>query len=162
MRKKARIQQKSVTKKLFCFRFRYILQKLRKIKRKKLKKPREYNKIIVYIFEWIVCASHREHSKWRPVSLGDSMCRTHVRPVLRPALAEENRFCCLSSTKWILVEILKLQMSHISIIMFINSSKRSMHTRVQWFLLFFTFWGITTHPWHPKGPRIWKLAKKKF
>ncbi len=26
--------------------------------------------------------------------------------------------------------------------------------------LFFTFWGITTHPWHPKGPRIWKLAKK--
>ncbi len=34
--------------------------------------------------------------------------------------------------------------------------------RVQWFLLFFTFWGITTHPWHPKGPRIWKLAKKFF
>ncbi len=27
---------------------------------------------------------------------------------------------------------------------------------------FFTFWGITTHPWHPKGPRIWKLAKKFF
>ncbi len=27
---------------------------------------------------------------------------------------------------------------------------------------FFTFWGITTHPWHPKGPRIWKLAKKNF
>jgi hypothetical protein len=27
---------------------------------------------------------------------------------------------------------------------------------------FFTFWGITTHPWHSKGPRIWKLAKKKF
>ncbi len=25
---------------------------------------------------------------------------------------------------------------------------------------FFTFWGIITHPWHPKGPRIWKLAKK--
>ncbi len=21
---------------------------------------------------------------------------------------------------------------------------------------------ITTHPWHPKGPRIWKLAKKNF
>ena len=32
-------------------------------------------------------------------------------------------------------------------------------TRVQWFWLFFTFWGITTHLWHPKGPRIWKLAK---
>ena len=32
--------------------------------------------------------------------------------------------------------------------------------RVQWFWLFFTFWGITTYPWHPKGPRIWKLAKK--
>ncbi len=27
-------------------------------------------------------------------------------------------------------------------------------------LAFFTFWGITTHPLHPKGPRIWKLAKK--
>jgi hypothetical protein len=27
---------------------------------------------------------------------------------------------------------------------------------------FFTFWCITTHPWHPKGPRIWKLAKKFF
>jgi hypothetical protein len=26
----------------------------------------------------------------------------------------------------------------------------------------FTFWGITTHPWHPKGPRIWKVAKKIF
>jgi hypothetical protein len=37
-----------------------------------------------------------------------------------------------------------------------------MVSRVQWFLLFFTFWGITTHPWHPKGPRIWKLAKKIF
>jgi hypothetical protein len=36
------------------------------------------------------------------------------------------------------------------------------HNRVQWFWLFFTFWGITTHPWHPKGPRIWKLAKKIF
>ncbi len=36
------------------------------------------------------------------------------------------------------------------------------HSRVQWFWLFFTFWGITTHPWHPKGPRIWKLAKKIF
>jgi hypothetical protein len=35
-------------------------------------------------------------------------------------------------------------------------------TRVQWFWLFFTFLGITTHPWHPKGPRIWKLAKKNF
>ncbi len=35
-------------------------------------------------------------------------------------------------------------------------------SRVQWFWLFFTFWGITTHPWHPKGPRIWKLAKKNF
>ncbi len=34
--------------------------------------------------------------------------------------------------------------------------------RVQWFFLFFTFWGITPHPWHPKGPRIWKLAKKNF
>ncbi len=34
--------------------------------------------------------------------------------------------------------------------------------RVQWFWLFFTFWGITTHPWHPKGPRIWKLAKNFF
>ena len=32
-------------------------------------------------------------------------------------------------------------------------------SRVQWFWLFFTFWGITTHPWHP---RIWKLAKKNF
>ena len=29
-------------------------------------------------------------------------------------------------------------------------------------LTFFTFWGIATHPWHPKGPRIWKLAKKNF
>ncbi len=29
-------------------------------------------------------------------------------------------------------------------------------------LPFFTFWGITTHPWHPKGPRIWKLAKNNF
>ncbi len=29
-------------------------------------------------------------------------------------------------------------------------------------LTFFTFWGITTHLWHPKGPRIWKLAKKIF
>ncbi len=37
-----------------------------------------------------------------------------------------------------------------------------MNIRVQWFWLFFTFWGITTHPWHPKGPRIWKLAKKFF
>jgi len=37
-----------------------------------------------------------------------------------------------------------------------------MYTRVQWFWLFFTFWGITTHPWHPKGPRIWKLAKNFF
>ena len=37
-----------------------------------------------------------------------------------------------------------------------------MDIRVQWFWLFFTFWGITTHPWHPKGPRIWKLAKKNF
>ena len=37
-----------------------------------------------------------------------------------------------------------------------------MYIRVQWFWLFFTFWGITTHPWHPKGPRIWKLAKKIF
>ncbi len=27
---------------------------------------------------------------------------------------------------------------------------------------FFTFWGITTHPSHRKGPRIWKLAKKIF
>ncbi len=36
------------------------------------------------------------------------------------------------------------------------------YNRVQWFWLFFTFWGITTHPWHPKGPRIWKLAKKIF
>jgi hypothetical protein len=35
-------------------------------------------------------------------------------------------------------------------------------SRVQWFWLFFTFWGITTHPWHPKGPRIWKLARKNF
>jgi hypothetical protein len=35
-------------------------------------------------------------------------------------------------------------------------------TRVQWFWHFFTCWGITTHPWHPKGPRIWKLAKKNF
>ncbi len=34
--------------------------------------------------------------------------------------------------------------------------------RVQWFWHFFTFWGITTHPWHSKGPRIWKLAKKNF
>ncbi len=34
--------------------------------------------------------------------------------------------------------------------------------RVQWFWLFFKFWGITTHPWHPKGPRIWKLAQKNF
>jgi hypothetical protein len=25
------------------------------------------------------------------------------------------------------------------------------HTRVQWFWLSFTLWGITTHPWHPKG-----------
>ncbi len=30
------------------------------------------------------------------------------------------------------------------------------------FYFFFTFWGITTHPWHPKGPRIRKLAKKIF
>ncbi len=30
------------------------------------------------------------------------------------------------------------------------------------FDFFVTFWGITTHPWHPKGPRIWKLAKKIF
>ncbi len=37
-----------------------------------------------------------------------------------------------------------------------------LYTRVQWFWLFFTFWGITTHLWHPKGPRIWKLAKKIF
>ena len=37
-----------------------------------------------------------------------------------------------------------------------------LYIKVQWFWLFFTFWGITTHPWHPKGPRIWKLAKKKF
>ena len=37
-----------------------------------------------------------------------------------------------------------------------------LYSRVQWFWLFFTFWGITTHPWHPKGPRIWKLAKKIF
>jgi hypothetical protein len=38
----------------------------------------------------------------------------------------------------------------------------SLYSRVQWFWHFFTFWGITTHPWHPKGPRIWKLAKKIF
>ena len=38
----------------------------------------------------------------------------------------------------------------------------SLYIRVQWFWLFFTFWGITTHPWHPKGPRVWKLAKKIF
>ncbi len=38
----------------------------------------------------------------------------------------------------------------------------NIHVRVQWFWLFFTFWGITTHPWHPKGPRIWKLAKNFF
>ncbi len=25
---------------------------------------------------------------------------------------------------------------------------------------FSTFWGIKTHPLHPKGPKIWKLAKK--
>ncbi len=37
-----------------------------------------------------------------------------------------------------------------------------LYNRVQWFWLFFTFWGITTHPWHPKGPRIWKLSKKIF
>ncbi len=30
------------------------------------------------------------------------------------------------------------------------------------FDFFFTFWGITTHPWHHKGPRIWKVAKKNF
>ena len=41
-------------------------------------------------------------------------------------------------------------------------SLSSVDNRVQWFWLFFTFWGITTHPWHPKGPRIWKLAKKNF
>jgi hypothetical protein len=27
---------------------------------------------------------------------------------------------------------------------------------------FFAFLGIATHPWHPKGPRIWKLANKIF
>jgi hypothetical protein len=27
-------------------------------------------------------------------------------------------------------------------------------------LIFFTSWGISTYPWQPKGPRIWKLAKK--
>jgi len=43
-----------------------------------------------------------------------------------------------------------------------KSTSYTVHTRVQWFWLFFTFWGITTHPWHPKGPRIWKLAKKIF
>jgi hypothetical protein len=36
----------------------------------------------------------------------------------------------------------------------------SLLSRVQWFWLIFTFWGITTNPWHPKGPRIWKLGKK--
>ncbi len=41
-------------------------------------------------------------------------------------------------------------------------ASRNIDTRVQWFWHFFTFWGITTHPWHPKGPRIWKLAKKNF
>ncbi len=40
--------------------------------------------------------------------------------------------------------------------------KRKLLPRVQWFWLFFTIWGITTHPRHPKGPRIWKLAKKNF
>jgi hypothetical protein len=39
--------------------------------------------------------------------------------------------------------------------------RSSLLIRVQWFWLIFTFWGTTTHPWHPKGPRIWKLAKKK-
>jgi len=43
-----------------------------------------------------------------------------------------------------------------------HCSQESMVSRVQWFWLFFTFWGKTTHPWHPKGPRIWKLAKKIF
>jgi hypothetical protein len=37
-----------------------------------------------------------------------------------------------------------------------------MFKRVQWFWLFFSFWGIATHPWHPKGPRIRKLAQKIF
>jgi hypothetical protein len=27
---------------------------------------------------------------------------------------------------------------------------------------FFTFLDITTHPCHPMGPRIWKLAQKNF
>jgi hypothetical protein len=40
--------------------------------------------------------------------------------------------------------------------------RRWVYIRVQWFWLFFTFWGITTHPWHPKGPRVWKLANKNF
>ncbi len=44
----------------------------------------------------------------------------------------------------------------------IEPKRQNMYSRVQWFWLFFTFWGITTHPWHPKGPRIWKLAKKNF
>ncbi len=44
----------------------------------------------------------------------------------------------------------------------IDAILSKLSSRVQWFWLFFTFWGITTHPWHPKGPRVWKLAKKKF
>ncbi len=39
----------------------------------------------------------------------------------------------------------------------------TVYIRVQWFWLFSHFEvHITTHPWHPKGSRIWKLAKKKF
>ncbi len=30
------------------------------------------------------------------------------------------------------------------------------------FWFFSTVWGKTTHPWHPKGPRICKLAKKNL
>ncbi len=44
----------------------------------------------------------------------------------------------------------------------IQTMSECMSSRVQWFWLFFTFWGITTHPWHPKCPRIWKLAKTNF
>jgi hypothetical protein len=43
-----------------------------------------------------------------------------------------------------------------------TTENQILYIRVQWFWLFLTFWGIATHPWHPKGPRIWKLAKKIF
>ncbi len=48
-------------------------------------------------------------------------------------------------------------MKHIEFLKKCQNHWTLMRTRVHWFWL---FWHI--FPWHPKGPRIWKLAKNIF